>query len=160
MVRDLLAKNGLLSSEDARRTTIEHRPSGEPYLSMPNEMTTRLHISISHSGLWCACLISDADQPAGIDLEDLSKERDFLHLAEHYFSKDEIEWVKKEGKLPFYKLWTAREAIAKRNGKGLSEALKIELHPISLSTGAVVVENCKCYLTQHITENYIYTIAT
>ncbi|MFI5343907.1 MAG: 4'-phosphopantetheinyl transferase family protein, partial [Chlamydiales bacterium] len=158
--RDLLVKNQILAMEDARLTTIQHHASGEPYLLLPKAIQPLLHISISHSRTWCACLISLAAQPASIDLEDLSIQRDVLKLAEHFFSIQECEYVKNFGAEAFYILWTAKEAIAKLRGKGLAEVLKIQLHPASLETNRVNFEGREYRLKRHITQDYLYTIAS
>ncbi len=166
LARDLLIKNKILSAESTKQTTIQHYASGMPYLKIPTENNAQprtrplaLQISNSHSGAWIACLISEAEYPAGIDLEDLSIKRSYLKLAEHYFSVSEIEYVKRHGPEAFYKLWTAKEAIAKLQGKGLAEALKIQLDPVSLDSIMVCTESCHYRLERQITQDYIYTIA-
>ena len=66
-----------------------------------------------------------------------------------------------------YKLWTAREAIAKLQGKGLAEALRISLDPAELDAegsegevGVVVmVEETSYELTRRVHPEYVYTIA-
>lgn len=157
--RDLLVKNHILSADEAKRTTIKRHKSGEPYLEFPVGNKHPLHISISHSGSWSACLISHRENPSAIDLEDLHIKRNFLHLAEHFFSVQEIEYVKQYGKEAFYKLWTAKEAIAKLQGKGLSEALKICLQPPLPDQSVVGFGSPDYQLTLQVTQDYIYTIA-
>ncbi len=160
VARKMLVQNNILSLEEARQTTIQHHESGEPFLKLPGKSELRLHISISHSGLWVACLISSADKPAGIDLEDLSKKRNFLKLAKHFFSVEEYEYVHQFGEKAFYNLWTAKEAIAKLRGKGLSEVLRIKLCPPILEKTVMSLEGCEYRLERHIAQNYIYTIAS
>lgn len=152
--RDLLVKNHILSTDEAKQTTIQRHESGEPYLEFPVGNEQPLHISISHSGSWSACLISHAENQSAIDLEDLHIKRNFVHLAEHFFSPPEIEYVQQHGEEAFYRLWTAKEAIAKLQGKGLPEVLKIRLHPSVLG-----FESTDYQLTQQVTQDYIYTIA-
>jgi len=159
LARDLLIKHNILPLEDAKLTTIQHYESGEPYLKFPEGSKRPLQISISHSGLWCACLISNADEPSGIDLESVNIKRNYLRIAEHYFSPIEIERVKEFGAGAFYKLWTAKEAIAKLQGKGLSEALQLKLNNDSLNNNIVNLESGNYCLTRLITHDYICTIA-
>jgi 4'-phosphopantetheinyl transferase len=159
LARDLLVKKLFFSLEEAKQVTIERYSSGEPYLKVPGREDSGLHISISHSGLWMACLISTGGKSAGIDMEDLSLKRNFLNLARHFFSYEEYEYVKELGVLAFYKLWTAKEAIAKLRGKGLSEVLRIKLSPGEVEAGHVSLEGCGYDLVRHATEAYIYTIA-
>ncbi len=159
LTRDLLIKNDLLSMHDAKLTTIQHLESGEPYILPPRQQKIPLQITLSHSGLWIAVLISPDTNPAGIDLEDLSIKRNFLKLANHYYSSDEIAYVEQNGSEAFYKLWTIKESIAKLQGKGLAEVLKIHIDPSSLDTHTVNHQGCSYFLTQHISKDYIYTIA-
>src|SRR5690242_1095493 len=73
IAKDLLIKNQLCSLENAKSVTIQHHTSGEPFLKLQNvDSPLPLHISISHSGSWLACLISPIEKAACIDLEDLS----------------------------------------------------------------------------------------
>jgi 4'-phosphopantetheinyl transferase len=78
--------------------------------------------SISHSGRWIAAAVSDS--PIGIDIESLeSKQRDYLPIARHIFSSDEVKQLTQtpahlQGQL-FYTFWTLKEASAKRSGQGL-----------------------------------------
>lgn len=159
LARHLLVKHGLLEIERANRTTIQHDESGAPYLAAPEEGRLKLQISISHSGPWSACLIAEGQKYIGLDLEDIHIQRNFLKLAEHYFSGEEIDYVRRCGGHAFYQLWTAKEAIAKLHGKGLSEALKIKLLPIKLDRGGMPFESPGYRLTQCATQDYIYTIA-
>jgi len=155
MMRSMLVKNKLVTGDMVKQITIKHHASGEPFICFPKDMQNLpLHISISHSGAWIACLISSNEKPACIDLEDLSITRKYLKLAEHYFSEPEIDFVKQQGALGFYKLWTAKEAIAKVQGKGLSQVLQTSLHIID---GDVASEDYN--LSQSLTNDYIYTVA-
>jgi 4'-phosphopantetheinyl transferase len=159
LARDLLVINGFLLVDDAKHIVIQHYESGEPYLEFAKGSRFPLHISISHSKAWIACLISHADQPAGIDLEHLDANRNFLELARHFFSTIEFDYVKQHGPEAFYKLWTAKEAIAKLHGKGLSEALKILIDPSSFAKGTQSIKGRNYSLTQKHFQDYIYTIA-
>ncbi len=111
-------------------------------------------------------------EPVGLDIEDLSLKRNFLNLAKHFFSMEEYEYVRKFGVMAFYKLWTAKEAIAKLRGRGLAEVLRIKLCPRSVEDGFARLEgglevgleggeDLKGYtLERCVTADYIYTIAS
>jgi 4'-phosphopantetheinyl transferase len=161
MARNLIVKNHLASFDLAKLTMIQRLESGEPYLVFPDELTTdqQIKISISHSGTWCACLISHKSNPGAIDLEALNMKRNFLKIAECFFSKPEIEYVKQFGSTGFYRLWTAKEAIAKVQGKGLREVLKIQLDPLSFESSDICIESNIYRITTEIHQEYIYTIA-
>ncbi len=155
IVRGVLVENQLVTDDVVKQITIKHHASGEPFLYFPKTMSSlSLHISISHSGTWIACLISSSEKPACIDLEDLSITRKYLKLAEHYFSEPEIDFVREQGPLGFYKLWTAKEAISKVQGKGLSQVLQTSLQ---ITHGNVASEDYN--LSQSLTNDYICTVA-
>lgn len=159
MTRDLLLSNKLLPKDLAKQTHIKHHESGEPFLYHPTEKHLPLHISISHSGPWMACVISPSDIHACIDLEDLNQQRNHHIIADHYFDDQEKTFVKNSGIMAFYKIWTAKEAIAKFHGKGLSEALKTKLDLAFLDLAVLDYTQDNIQLTQTLANDYFYTIA-
>jgi 4'-phosphopantetheinyl transferase len=128
LTRSLLTKQGFLSYEQAKKVEIHRLKSGKPFLKFSQNPKPILpSISISHSGSWVGCLLSDKEIPAGLDIEDLTINRPYKQLSEYAFSKEENQFVSETGQLGFYQLWTAKEAIAKCNGEGLSYAIKLDL---------------------------------
>jgi 4'-phosphopantetheinyl transferase len=73
------------------------------------------HWSISHTRGWAAAVV--ADQPVGIDVEQIRPRRDelFNEIA------SEQEWVLAGGPSwpAFFRIWTAKEAVLKANGVGI-----------------------------------------
>lgn len=100
-------------------------PEGKPYLvSYP-----QVHFSLSHSGEYAVCVISD--QNVGVDVEnqsrrllasDRSEKRDAV--ARQCFTEEEyirFSSAKDEEKNKiFVELWTKKEAVSKAVGKGLA----------------------------------------
>jgi 4'-phosphopantetheinyl transferase len=128
LARHLLVQAEILSQEESKGLKIERKSSGSPYLTHPLYSKHLLpSISISHSGSWVACLLSSPQTPAAIDIEDTTIMRRYQELSEYAFSDEENQFVSHYGKLSFYRLWTAKESIAKCQEKGLSKALKIDL---------------------------------
>jgi 4'-phosphopantetheinyl transferase len=78
-------------------------------------------IAISHSGGWVACAIATVGQ-IGIDIEIDRPGRDILGIAGLAFGAGERRDVERGGAGAFYRIWTAREALAKARGHGLAEA--------------------------------------
>ena len=71
-----------------------------------------MHLSVSHSSTHLAVVF--ASVPVGVDVE--AKDCDRPAVAARFFTKQEkIE--------PFSHIWTAREAVGKLTGGGLSHAL-------------------------------------
>lgn len=94
---------------------------GRPALRSRNRDGSALHASVSHSGDWVACAVSE--QPIGIDIECDSRPRDLDRLAGEVFPAEQwrpfAELPEAERRLGFYEQWTLREAIGKREGRGL-----------------------------------------
>lgn len=122
---------------------------GKPYL--PDRS-----IEFNLSDTKDAVLIAFAKHEIGVDLETMNRTVDHLQVAEHYFTRSEIEWIKgsDESKRRFLELWTRKEAVLKASGVGIMDDLRVlEVH----------AERNTCHLTN---ENFIadaaaqYEVAT
>lgn len=103
---------------------------GKPYLE-------GVSFNLSHAGIYAAAAIGT--EPVGIDVEGgrVPSER----IAAR-FHPEERSWYEKEGKGMFYRLWTAKESVMKRDGRGIamgldsfsvfSEELRDEIHSLPL----------------------------
>lgn len=119
LARRLAAQASVTAAGDWLLATDER---GAPRLRHRQVAATDLHASLSHSGEWVACAISD--RPIGIDLECDMRSRDLERLAAEVFPeaqwrslRDLPEAGRRRG---FYEQWTLREAVGKREGRGLS----------------------------------------
>ena len=81
--------------------------------------------SISHSGEVAVSLYSK-DCDVGVDVEKMNSSRDVRGIADRFFSCDEIKYLEERDYSieAFYKIWTAKESIAKLKGEALSDILK------------------------------------
>ena len=94
--------------------------NGKPYLvAEPG-----IHFSLSHSGDWAVCAVSD--HPVGVDIEWCNPDR--RDIASRFFHKDEVRFL---NSLPFYQrtaafysLWTLKESFVKSTGRGLELPLR------------------------------------
>ena len=77
-------------------------------------------VSLSHSGGWVACAITDAGA-IGVDIEAHTSGRDFSGIAGAVFGPDEQRQVAAHGASGFYRVWTLKEAMAKASGGGIVE---------------------------------------
>ena len=131
-----LAKKQLLSSAFlsytlAKKTKIpanqlqfSYGQYGKPYLVqsvLPEERMQNVEFNLSHSGKYAVVAISD--QPVGIDVERLKKNR--LSIAKRFFVKEEYEDILsmqtvEEQNRRFLQYWTMKEAYVKYCGQGLS----------------------------------------
>lgn len=100
-----------------KTATIAVNENGKPYLSERPEW----HFSLSHSGNWAVCALSDA--PIGVDVEQY-RDKEFLSLADRFFTREEYERLrqcpKSERETLFFRLWTEKESLLKAAGTGLS----------------------------------------
>ena len=91
---------------------------GKPFLrGMP------VHFNLSHAGN-VICYIFSARGEVGIDVEYVQSPFAWEQIARLYFTTaefDDLQALKKEERLPaFFRLWTAKEALLKAEGSGLS----------------------------------------
>ncbi|MDY0973652.1 4'-phosphopantetheinyl transferase superfamily protein [Massilia sp. CFBP9012] len=102
---------GLLKTEPAAIGLAE-RPGLAPALLMVADVG----FSISHSGRWVACA-AGAGISLGLDIERTDRERDFMSLAEHAFSVEEVAILRDSEpacrQAAFYRMWCAHEARIK-----------------------------------------------
>lgn len=93
-------------------------PEGKPRLE-----TGELEFNVSHSSGRVAIAVSRGE-PVGIDLEKGRTMPDLLDIAGRYFAKGEAEIVRaaaeEERVAHFFAFWTAKEAVIKAVGGGLS----------------------------------------
>ena len=84
---------------------------------------TDIKFSISHSGEYAVCAVSDRE--IGVDAEECGDTKNALKIAEHYFTEREYEYVKNSGdtKIAFFRLWTRKESLLKAIGTGISGGL-------------------------------------
>ena len=99
---------------------VHTHPGGKPFLiNIPD-----LHFSLSHTGSEVAIVFSRS--PVGFDMEKSGRRTDFLALAKRFFTTTEVAAIVAAGKDAgscFLELWTAKEAILKLEGTGISGGL-------------------------------------
>lgn len=76
--------------------------------------------NMSHSGGEVVAAFSR--NPVGVDIERGGRTRDFREIARRFFHEDEVDGV--GGEEDFLRLWTAKEAMLKLSGEGISGGLK------------------------------------
>ena len=113
-------------------------PLGKPYFPSGN-----MHLSLTHTGNLFAAVFSLF--PIGIDAE--KKDEEKRGVALRFFSK-------KERKMPFSHVWTAKEAVAKIDGRGLGVIGKVRVEE-----DFAFLEDKKYLLERKQVGEYILTIA-
>lgn len=102
-----------------------HRTArGKPFLPQFPD----LHLSVSHSGEWFVCAISN--QPVGIDLQEHTLLRGetqeqaltrYCKIARRFFHPLEADFIEADPKNRFFPVWTAKESYVKYTGQGMDE---------------------------------------
>ena len=134
---------GLLISLIARvnESEIYISECGKPYAK------NGIFFNVSHSGN-CAALAFGGHE-TGIDIEKING--DNLYLAEHIFTKQELQWVNTDPVTRFHILWSIKESVLKAAGTGLYSSVTLpEVYP---ETNHVCVNGMTYYFNYGIFEN-------
>ncbi|WP_405783301.1 4'-phosphopantetheinyl transferase family protein [Streptomyces sp. NBC_00859] len=95
---------------------------GRPFLADPP--FPELDFNLSHSGRLTVLAVTRGCR-VGVDIEQMSVERDFPSIAAGFFSRDEYESWSAAGTADrtalWYRTWTRREAYVKATGAGLRD---------------------------------------
>ncbi|MBW5390274.1 4'-phosphopantetheinyl transferase family protein [Brachyspira hampsonii] len=92
---------------------IDREENKKPYFKNENS----IYFNGTHTSELFAAVMSD-EYNVGIDAENI-RDRDYFAIAEEYFYKSEIEYLKNTHKLEidFFTIWTIKEAYIKMLGK-------------------------------------------
>ncbi len=113
---DMLCRKGIseFCGIPENEIIIERSPLGKPYAKgLP------VHFSISHSGNYAVCSVSDTE--IGIDIEKIRTVHPRAH--EKFCTENEARYINGEEN-GFFKLWTLKEAYFKCIGTGLGADIK------------------------------------
>lgn len=111
----------VLSNPEVHRT-----PKGKPYIAGD----TNIGVSVSHSGEWFVCALTDGN--VGVDIEQHQAEEPnqisetenrFLQIAGRFFHPQETAFIAQDPLHRFYMIWTAKECYVKYTGTGMDETL-------------------------------------
>jgi phosphopantetheinyl transferase len=114
LVRGILAERLGKSPESF---TLSHGRQGKPYLS-----EQPWHFNLAHSGDYV--LFAVAQQPLGVDLEQVVPARFRPTLLERIATSQELAWVGRDVQR-FFRLWCAKEACLKRLGVGIAQLSRV-----------------------------------
>ena len=105
-----------LGRESEAFTVCRREEHGKPFVKELPEV----HFSISHSGEFWACAISNAE--VGLDLQ-TCYQGDSEKLARRFFHPSEVAWLEEHGFEEFSRMWAYKESYVKYTGIGLREGL-------------------------------------
>jgi len=121
---------GEVLDRDPKSITFEFGELRKPFLRDHS-----LHFNVSHSKeFWGVAWSKKA--PLGLDIEFKNPDLNYPKLAETFCCATELTYLKKaegsEQKERFFQLWSAKESLIKKDGRGLSMPVKlVELSPLS-----------------------------
>lgn len=76
--------------------------------------------NLSHSGEWIALAICPGNGRIGLDIETIDPAFPALEIAREFFLPEECTWLSRGPIDRFFQLWTAKEALMKATGQGMS----------------------------------------
>jgi 4'-phosphopantetheinyl transferase len=121
---------------EAREVRFRTTANGKPELAN----TSDLRFNLSHTEGVAVVAIARLRQ-LGIDVERIRPDTNALELAERFFSRPEVEWLRSQPvseQIPaFFSCWTGKEAYIKAHGGGLSMSLSsFGVLPLPTSDGS------------------------
>lgn len=114
LIKEALADCGI---ENCR---IMRTDKGKPYVEQ-SDSAAPVYISVSHSGAYFVCLISDC--PVGVDIQ-TERKVNAGRIGRRCFTCREQQLAERQGDDGFFSLWTRKEAYSKYTGLGMEEILK------------------------------------
>ena len=128
---------------DGGEVAFTYNEYGKPHLLSPSGM----HFSVSHTSHYIAYAAGIA--PVGVDIE--YRRSVNLNIAKHYFSRGEKEVLRtsRDPVLDFYRIWTAKEAILKRNGTGFFAGVQLP---------DVCDQALRPYLAEHVGADFVLAV--
>lgn len=132
----------LLATAPEKICLVEQRGAA-PQLNFP--AGAHVGFSISHSGAWVACAVSDQSM-LGLDIEVLDPRRDLDALAQQAFAPADIAWLRARQEATrvrdFYDLWCASEARIKLHAH--------EAQCVHLAHDALSIALCSAQVLPHM----------
>ncbi|WP_299079911.1 4'-phosphopantetheinyl transferase superfamily protein [uncultured Paraglaciecola sp.] len=120
-VREILSRYVGFSAADIQFALDQKQ---KPYLK--NKVELPLYFNLSHSGHIALLAVTNL-APIGVDIEIAKEIQDARNVASKFFSKQEnlglLKVNRDEFIQHFYQIWTAKEAVIKANGWGMSSPL-------------------------------------
>lgn len=97
----------------------------------PDAPATGIHFNVSHAGDLIGIAFS-SECPVGFDIERIRPMRDAMSIVNRCFSTEEQQVLAKAADQDdaFFQVWTAKEALVKGTGKGLTSELGAFTVPI------------------------------
>ncbi len=107
-------------------TQNEYYPTAVDSMGKPYLLSHAAQFSLSHSGMYAACVIDEL--PIGIDIQEMDREITDMHYK--ILTAQELEFLtqypsEQERQTCFFKIWSAKESYMKAIGSSMLQAKKI-----------------------------------
>jgi 4'-phosphopantetheinyl transferase len=129
LLRQCLGRYLHIEAREVRfRTTANGKPelAANADLHLQDFPVNDLRFNLSHTHGVTVFAVTRHRQ-VGVDVEKIREDTNALELAERFFSRQEVEWLRSQPAsehIPsFFSCWTAKEAYIKARGQGLSVSL-------------------------------------
>jgi 4'-phosphopantetheinyl transferase len=129
LLRQCLGRYLHMEAREVRfRTTANGKPelAGNADLHLQDFPVKDVRFNLSHTHGVTVFAVTRHRQ-VGVDVERIRQDTNALELAERFFSRPEVEWLRSqpasEHIQSFFSCWTAKEAYIKAHGQGLSMSL-------------------------------------
>ena len=106
---------GKALGQPAEAVAITAEPGGRLYL--PDH--PGFDFNLSHTGGWIALGICQEGR-IGVDIETIDPTFPAMEIAAEFFLPEECDWIAQGSVERFFHLWTAKEALMKATGRGMS----------------------------------------
>ena len=145
---------------DAASLQIARAENGKPCLD--DQYRADMQFNLSHSG-WYGIVAVSFGRRVGVDVEALRADFRWSEVANRYFSRREIAWLRTlpagEALRWFFRLWVAKEAVLKASGMGLSVALR-EVEPPRGEPGSAVAHGGPFWVSElAVADGYVAALA-
>lgn len=93
----------------------------KPYLRTSCDLQDEIHFNVSHSGGLWICAVGK--HKVGIDIQRIVHAH-YEKISDRYFTENEQEFVKKNGRTGFFRIWACKEAWAKHFGLSIFKVIE------------------------------------
>lgn len=145
-VKRVILQSGALEME-MPDVNFAYGNDGKPYFSN----YPQFHFSISHSGDYAVCAVSEKE--VGVDIQEIRPVK--TDIAKRFFTEDEKAWIAQDAR-HFFRIWSAKESYVKLTGRGMAEGLTT--FTADMEAGRIRQEQTAYLKEYEAPEHYVLTV--
>lgn len=106
------------TNDEWDKISVETGEYGKPFIRLLDGAL--FNYSISHSGEYVVCAVSDSE--VGIDIQQIDVKKPVMKIANRFYADEEYARLEKSQNQinDFYRMWSAKESYVKYTGRGIS----------------------------------------